>query len=219
VNVNERLDWVRPNPCFLMRSEIDMQRETCLDGTGTDSGDLETDLDQGFSVKDQTTVEDKGGLVHRVVDLLPVQGLEFVPLGSNNNSVGTVTCGFGSLGDLDVLLNGLGGDLSVVSQVEHDSRLGNFGVVDADVGSFSSEVVDQSNSRGFSSVSGVLLESETKNGNFLASDGVEHGVNDLLGESVLLVFVHFNDSVPVLGHSGEMERLAQVDQVQDILRE
>lgn len=176
-----------------------------LDGTGTDSGDLEADLNQSFSVKDQSTVKDKGGLVHRVVDLLPVQSLEFVPFGGDNDSVGSQAGIQGGLGDLDVLLHGFSGDLSVVGQVEHDRRLSDFRVVNADVCSLSSEVVDQGDGSGFTGVSSVLLESETENGNSLTSDGVEHGVNDLLGESILLVLVHLDNGVPVLGYSGQVK--------------
>lgn len=38
-------------------------------------------------------------------------------------------------------------------------------------------------------VTSVLLEGPTKNGNLLAGNGVEEGVNNLSGESALLVFI------------------------------
>lgn len=202
---------------MLYRIPTESQIGMHLDGTGTDSSDLEADLDQSFSVKDQSTVKDKGGLVHRVVDLLPVQSLKFVPFSSDDDSVGTQTSVQGRVGDLDVLLNRFGGDLSVVGQVKHDRRLGDFRVVDADVSSLGSEVVHQGDGGGFSGVSGVLLEGETEDGDSLAGDGVEHGVNNLLGESVFLVLVHLDYGVPVLGNGGQVKRFGKVDQVQDIL--
>lgn len=80
-------------------------------------------------------------------------------------------------------------------------------------------MVDQRDGSRFSGISSVLLESESKNGNSLTGDRVEKSVNNLLGESILLVLVHLDNCVPVLGNSGEVERLRKVDQVEDIFLE
>lgn len=44
-------------------------------------------------------------------------------------------------------------------------------------------------SRGFPGVSSVLLECKAKDGNLLAGNGVEHGVNDALNKALLLVII------------------------------
>lgn len=83
-------------------------------------------------------------------------------------------------------------------------------------------------------VTSVLLECPSKHGDLLASDAtrsdrpftlsklysrVEEGLDDLSRESVLLVLVHLDNSSPVLGDLGQVKRLGQVDQVEDILLE
>lgn len=54
---------------------------------------------------------------------------------------------------------------------------------------------------------------------YLAGDGVEEGVDDALGESALLVLVHIHDLAPVRSDLRQVEALAEVDQVEDILLE
>lgn len=54
---------------------------------------------------------------------------------------------------------------------------------------------------------------------YLASDGVEQGVNDSLREPALLVLVHLNDLAPVSSDLGQVQALAKVDEVEDILLE
>lgn len=54
---------------------------------------------------------------------------------------------------------------------------------------------------------------------YLSGDGVEERVDNGLGESALLVLVHFYDLSPVCGDLGQVQALAQVNQVEDILLE
>ena len=69
------------------------------------------------------------------------------------------------------------------------------------------------------SVSSVLLEGKAQNGDPLAGDSVEEALKDVVHESLLLVLVHDDDLLPVLGNLGEVEGLAKVHHVQDILLE
>lgn len=78
-------------------------------------------------------------------------------------------------------------------------------------------MVDQADGSGFTSVSGILLECETEDGDTFTGDGVEESVDDLFSESILLVLVHLDDGVPVLGDGREMEGFGEVDEVENIL--
>ena len=68
----------------------------------TDLLDLEANSAESGCVEDETAVEDESRLLHRVVDLLPVEVLELLPLGRNDNSLGLVASlnNRGSDGDL-----------------------------------------------------------------------------------------------------------------------
>jgi len=78
----------------------------------------------------------------------------------------------GGLANGDSLLDGLSGLGTVVGQVEHDLRLLDLGVVDGDPGTLRQEVVDEVNGGRLSGVTGVGLESESKNSNLLACRGL-----------------------------------------------
>lgn len=54
---------------------------------------------------------------------------------------------------------------------------------------------------------------------YLAGDGLEEGVNDVLGETPLLVLVHVNNLAPVSGNLGQVQAFAEVDKVENILLE
>ena len=68
-------------------------------------------------------------------------------------------------------------------------------------------------------VAGVLLECETHHADLLPRDGVEERVDDLLGEALLLVVVHANHVPPVRGYLVQVQLLADVHQVEDVLLE
>jgi len=46
---------------------------------------LEANLLQGIDIDEQTTVKDKCGLVHAIIDSLPIDGLKLLPLGGNDH--------------------------------------------------------------------------------------------------------------------------------------
>lgn len=73
--------------------------------------------------------------------------------------------------------------------------------------------------RSLPSVPRVLLESEPENGDVLAANGVEQRLDDLGGEARLLVLVDVDDLLPVGRNLGQVEALADVHQVQDVLLE
>lgn len=106
----------------------------------------------------------------------------------------------------------------VVELLEHLLAC-NLGVVHGKVGAFIEKVSADVGRGGFTGVSSVLLESKAKDGNLLAGDGVEHALDNLVGESPLLVLIHQHDLVPIVGNLGEAERLANVHEVENILLE
>ena len=107
--------------------------------------------------------------------------------------------------DGDGLLDGLGGLGTVVGQVEHDLRFLDLGVVHGDPSTLRQKVVDEVDGGRLSGVTSVGLEGESEDGDLLAGDGVEQGVDDLFGEPVLLVVVGLDDGVPVSSDLLEVE--------------
>lgn len=126
---------------------------------------------------------------------------------------------------------------SGLGEVEPDLRFGDLGVVDGDLGVLVAEVLDDGDGGALAGISSaavivssaskspergtdaLLLERESENSNLLARDGVEEGGDDALTEATLLVFVHGDDLAPVIGDLGKVERLGEVDEVEDILLE
>ena len=65
----------------------------------------------------------------------------------------------------------------------------------------------------------VFLEAETDHGNLFPRHRVEKTLDDPPCEPVPLVVVQGNHLGPVVGHLGQVEALADVDQVEDVLLE
>ena len=71
----------------------------------TDLLDLEANSAESGCVEDETAVEDESRLLHRVVDLLPVEVLELLPLGRDDDRLGLLRCLNRRGGDSDRLLD------------------------------------------------------------------------------------------------------------------
>lgn len=190
-----------------------------LEVAGTNGDNLEANLLESRAVEHKTTVEDKGWAGAVVVNLLPVELLELVPLSADDDSLGVLACLLGSLAEGDVLLDGSGVLGTLLGEVHPDLVVLDLGVVDVDTCLLGEEVVGNGDGWGLAGVSSVLLEGPTEDGNLLTGDGVEEGVNDLAGEAVLLVLVHLNNGEPVLGNLGKVEGLGKVDKVENVLLE
>ncbi len=63
----------------------------------------------------------------------------------------------------------------------------------------------------------VLLEGKAKHGDPLVGDGVEQGLDNVLREPGFLVVVHVNDTLPIMCDLGQVELLAYVHEVEDVL--
>jgi hypothetical protein len=105
------------------------------------------------------------------------------------------------------------------TQVHVNLLVVNLGVIDSNTSVLLDEVLDQSDGSSFTGITCVLLESKSKDSNFLVRDGVEQGGNDVANESLLLVLVHNNNLVPVSGNLGKMELFRKVDKVKNVLLE
>jgi hypothetical protein len=66
---------------------------------------LEAKLLQRINVDEQTTVKDKSGLVHAIIDRSPVNSLELLPLGGDNHRFSPPTSLERRSGDRDLLLD------------------------------------------------------------------------------------------------------------------
>lgn len=68
-------------------------------------------------------------------------------------------------------------------------------------------------------ITSIFLKSKTHNSNLLASYSVKQTVDDSIGESPSLVFIHSNHLVPVVGHLREVQSFTEIHQVEDIFLE
>jgi len=71
----------------------------------------------------------------------------------------------------------------------------------------------------FARVGGVGFEGGAEEGDALAGEGVEHCGDHLGGEARLLVFIHFDDLLPVGGDFGQALLVTDVDEVEDVFFE
>jgi hypothetical protein len=184
--------------------------------------DLEADVAKLGGIQNQTTIKEESGLVHVIVDLLVIQSsiLELIPLGNQDNSISIVACFICTAADGNVLLD----FLTVVNntgftQVHEDLFVLNLGVVDSNTGMLLDEILDQSDSSSFTGITSVLLECKAEDSDFLVRDGVEQGRNDVANESLLLVFVHDNNLLPVSSNFGKVKLFGKINKVKDILLE
>ncbi len=123
--------------------------------------------------------------------------------------------------------------------------VGHLGVVDGEAGALVEQVLADELGRRLASVAGVRLEGEAEDGDALVGDGAEEALGDAQGEAPLLVVVQQDDLlkknskenisslvlfrfqattttsylVPVVGHLGQLQVLAEVDQIEDVLLE
>mmetsp|Transcript_26117 Transcript_26117/g.61216 ORF Transcript_26117/g.61216 Transcript_26117/m.61216 type:complete len:500 (+) Transcript_26117:98-1597(+) len=188
----------------------------------TDGVYLETDLAKSGVVEDVTSVEEERRLRHGIVYPFVVERLELVPLGQNRNRVRPlgrrVRVGAGDEVVLEAR-HALRSHLQRVRKLhKHDTAL-DLRVVHVHLGLLLQQVAAHKRRSGLTGVSGILLEGEAVDRDLLAGDGVEHRLDDLHREPLLLVLVHFNHLVPVLGALVEAEGLAEVHKVEDVLLE
>jgi len=188
----------------------------------SDDRHLEADLTKLSGIQNQTTIEQECGLVHVIVDLLVVQSsvLELIPLGNQDNGISIVACFVCAAADGDVLLNLLAGvNNTGFTQVSEDLFMVDLGVIDSNTSMFLDEILDQSDSSSLTGITGVLLECKAEDSDLLVRDGVEQGRDDVANESLLLVFVHDDNLLPVSSNLGKVELLRKVHKVKNILLE
>ncbi len=188
----------------------------------------EADLLQLFHVQDVSSIKNKCRLDHVVVDLLVVVCFELVPFCQNGNGVGIL----GNFVRIEMHVHCLL-DLGIrfgrgqrIVPLELRKRkimehlcLADLRIIDAAIGAFSDESMNNVNSRRLSRVARIFLERKSKNGYLLADDSIEHTVDHALHESRLLPVVHLNNGAPVIGNLGDAMGLADVAQIEDIFLE
>src|SRR5690554_6340442 len=94
-----------------------------------------------------------------------------------------------------------------------------FGVVHPQFGLLVQQVVGYVYGGTFAGVVGVLFKGPAEYGDFLATYGIEELAYDVLGKAALLVVVHFDDLLPVVGDFGEAVAAGNVHQVEDVFLE
>lgn len=146
---------------------------------------------------------------------------EFIPFGSDDNSVSIFTGLVGCLADDDALLAKRLECSWVVGflQALPDLRFLNLGIVDADLGVLGQEVVDDGDGCALSCIAGVFLVCVAENGNFLVGEGREEALNDAFDEAIFLVFIDVNDPSPVISDFREVMRLGNVDKIENVFLE
>ena len=188
----------------------------------------EADLLQFFHVQDVSSIKNKCRLDHVIVDLLVVVRFKLVPFCQHGNGVSIlghfvriemhVHCllDFGicfGRGQRIVPL-----ELRKRKVMEH-LCLADLRIIDAAIGAFTDESMNNVNCRSLSRVSRIFLERKSKNGYLLADNSIEHTVDHALHESRLLPVVHQNNGAPVIGNFGNAMGFADVAQIEDIFLE
>lgn len=180
---------------------------------------VEADLFHLVGVEDQAAVEEEGGFFHVVVNALPVEGFEFVPLGHDGDGVRILAGFVGIAVGLQVISVVVGRAGAEVVEVGEHLRFVNFGVVDADVGTVFEELVGDVDGGRFAGVVGVFFEGPAEQGDLFGRHGVEERGDDFCAKALFLVVVHADDLFPVAGDVGQAEVVAEVYEVEDVFLE
>mmetsp|Transcript_17313 Transcript_17313/g.31981 ORF Transcript_17313/g.31981 Transcript_17313/m.31981 type:complete len:321 (-) Transcript_17313:629-1591(-) len=183
---------------------------------------FKSNLSEFLVIQKKSSVEQKGGLGHGIVNLLVVICLELVPFGHDTNRVSSVASLVGVRGSDDCLVQSRSVGVIDAARVIHFNPhiLPRYlRIVDMNLGVFLKEITNDKHGGSFSDVSSVLLEGVSQNRNLLSRDGVEHGRDDFLRESLLLKVVHGDDLTPVLGTSMQSVRFTQVDEIENVFLE
>mmetsp|Transcript_20212 Transcript_20212/g.28882 ORF Transcript_20212/g.28882 Transcript_20212/m.28882 type:complete len:220 (-) Transcript_20212:595-1254(-) len=92
-------------------------------------------------------------------------------------------------------------------------------IKDMNLGLFQNQIPYNKHGGCFTYIPRVLLEGISQDGNLFAGNSVEHTGYHLLSESLLLVIVHDDDLIPILGAFIQPISFTQVNQVENILLE
>mmetsp|Transcript_114686 Transcript_114686/g.364506 ORF Transcript_114686/g.364506 Transcript_114686/m.364506 type:complete len:601 (-) Transcript_114686:1196-2998(-) len=177
---------------------------------------LEPDVLELPVVQNVPAIEDERRLHHHGVELVIRVSLELVPLGQHDDRMGAIHRvpsraleNEAALVHLHVMVLELGHSILLMHlRIEHVHH-----------GPVLHQHVAHGQRRGLPNISGVLLEGEAQHCDLLVGDRVEQARNDLATEALLLVLVHVNNLLPILGDSGQALRLTDVDQIQNVLLE
>lgn len=162
-------------------------------GWFADGMDVEAEVEEGLMIEDVAPVEDEGGVGHAFIDALVVELGEEGPFGEEGNGVG-------SLGS-EV---GIGLEDDAIGKV---AKIGTgvfegVGIGEDDLGMLLEEGTGDGEGGAFARVGGVGFEGGAEEGDALAGESVEHDGDHLGSEARLLVFVHFDDLLPIGGDFG-----------------
>ena len=92
-----------------------------------------------------------------------------------------------------------------------------FGIEDVQTSFFFQQVSGHINGWRLARVTCVLFEGKPQNTYMLVRNSIEHGLDDALSKTPLLIFVHINHLLPVSCYTGQIERFTNVDQIKNIL--
>mmetsp|Transcript_26545 Transcript_26545/g.62380 ORF Transcript_26545/g.62380 Transcript_26545/m.62380 type:complete len:224 (-) Transcript_26545:912-1583(-) len=183
---------------------------------------FETNVTEFLVIHEKTAIKKECRLLHAVVNLFVIIGLEFIPFSQNANSMSSLA-GF-------VWIRRSGHEIvkirsivvvdttSVVHFFPH-FLTGNLWVINMNLGVFLQQIPNNEHRWGFSNVTRVLLESVSHNRNLLPRDSVEHGRYNFSRESLLLEIIHGNHLTPIFGTRMQSVCFTQIHEVQNILLE
>lgn len=87
----------------------------------------------------------------------------------------------------------------IVLHLRDEGSSGSLWVINIQNGSFDEEILANVDSRAFTSITSIFLESSTQNGKLLSFQVRVQLFENSLEESLLSVVIHINDSFPVAG--------------------
>mmetsp|Transcript_6070 Transcript_6070/g.11072 ORF Transcript_6070/g.11072 Transcript_6070/m.11072 type:complete len:310 (-) Transcript_6070:1243-2172(-) len=179
-------------------------------------------LSQPIVIQNITAIKYKRRLRHVLVNPFKVQILELIPLGQHCQCVSAIASRICIRGRRHRRFQPRMRGFAKVTRVIHFPPHvfpRHLRIVYVNLCLLHNQIAHNEHGRRLAHISRVLLEGIPQNGNLFPRDGVKHAGNHLLRKALLLVVVHDDNLVPVLGALIQTVRLTEVDQVKDIFLE
>ncbi len=145
--------------------------------------DVESDLEQPPVIEEVTSVKNKGGFFHIVVDFLEVQIAVLGPLGEKGQGVRPFCSFIWVFNIFNLFVNAI----EILLRVGQGVRVGN-----AQMRLFFKQTLTDINRRSIASIPRVGLKRKPEHSNFFIHQRPEHGLKNLANEPVHLIVVDGN---------------------------
>ncbi|KAH0468099.1 hypothetical protein IEQ34_003132 [Dendrobium chrysotoxum] len=154
-------------------------------------------------------VEQKGWLMHAIINLLKIQILELIPLGQDTDSMSSLGSFIGIPGDNHLCESSRAQWLKVNwmvpielvhSKITLNLILCHLGIIDADRCLIAKQTFADIYGGSLPRITCVFLERKTEHSNFFSRNSVKHGGDHPVHKSALLIVIDLDDLLPVIGN-------------------